>query len=180
MVVAGEALVDLVPDGGAVLREHAGGGPFNTARAIARLGGSVAFLGGLSTDRHGRWLRRLLGDDGVDLRAVVDTDDPTTLALADVDGDGQATYRFYTQGTAAAGLTAETALAALPASARVVCAGGLGLAVEPVAAAMEALVESARPAAMVVVDPNCRPGVAADERAYRERLGRGLGVAGGG
>ena len=30
-----------------------GGGPFNTARTIGRLGGQVAFLGRLSTDRFG-------------------------------------------------------------------------------------------------------------------------------
>ena len=45
IVVAGEALIDLLvqPDGR--LTAVPGGGPFNTARTIGRLGGEVAFLG---------------------------------------------------------------------------------------------------------------------------------------
>ena len=56
IVVAGEALIDLLahPDGR--LDAVPGGGPFNTARTIARLGGEVRFLGCLSTDRFGERL----------------------------------------------------------------------------------------------------------------------------
>ena len=45
IVVAGEALIDRIesPDGGVV--NVPGGGPYNVARTIARLGGTVAFLG---------------------------------------------------------------------------------------------------------------------------------------
>ena len=57
IVVAGEALIDLLvqPDGR--VTAVPGGGPFNTARTIGRLGGEVAFLGRLSTDRFGGILR---------------------------------------------------------------------------------------------------------------------------
>ena len=44
IVVGGEALVDLVEEGG-VLRPVPGGGPFNTAIALGRLDVAVAFLG---------------------------------------------------------------------------------------------------------------------------------------
>ena len=111
ILVGGEALYDLVLEGDEELRAHAGGGPFNTARTIARLGERVGYLGRLSTDRFGSTLRRMLADDGVLLDAVVDTDDPTTLALAEIDRDGSAVYRFYERGTAAPGLTPDAALA---------------------------------------------------------------------
>ena len=85
IIVAGEALIDRIvqPDG----REVAvpGGGPFNTARTIGRLGGEVAFLGRLSTDRSGMALRAALAADGVDLRWVASTDAATTEAIAELD-----------------------------------------------------------------------------------------------
>ena len=75
-----------------------GGGPFNTARTIGRLGGEVAFLGRLSTDRFGARLRDALDGDGVDLALTETTDAPTTLAVAELDADGGAVYRFHTGG----------------------------------------------------------------------------------
>src|SRR3954467_14626871 len=113
ILVAGEALVDLVPSETAdSLAAHPGGGPFNAARTIGRLERPVAYLGRLSGDRFGRRMEALLQEDGVRLGAVVRTEEPTTLALADVDPQGVARYRFYTQGTSAVGLTPEAALAA--------------------------------------------------------------------
>src|SRR5262245_25505393 len=114
ILVGGEALIDLVQGPADELRAHPGGGPFNTARAVARLGRPVAYLGRLSTDRFGRRLEGLLRDDGVGLSTVVHTDEPTTLALAEIGADGSARYRFYAQGTAAPGLEPPAALAALP------------------------------------------------------------------
>src|SRR4051812_29999883 len=65
ILVAGEALFDLVMGADGGLQAHPGGGPFNAARALGRLDVPVAFLGRLSTDRFGRALERMLIDDGV-------------------------------------------------------------------------------------------------------------------
>ena len=171
ILVGGEALFDLVPAGDEQLRSHPGGGPFNTARTIARLDERTAYLGRLSSDRFGTTLRRMLADDGVLLDAVVDTDDPTTLALAEVDRDGSAVYRFYEQGTSAPGLTPEAALAALPAGVGLLHVGTFGF--EPLSPALEAVVDELAGRALVAVDPNVRPGrAAADPDAYRARLDR--------
>ena len=172
IVVAGEALVDLVPGEDGALRPHPGGGPFNTARAIARLGRPVAFLGRLSTDRFGRELQAMLERDGVALDAVVTTDEPTTLALAELDDAGAARYRFYERGTSAPGLQKAEALAALPAGVEVLHVGTLGIHLEPVADAIEALVERLAGEALVAIDPNVRPGVLADPAGFRARLAR--------
>src|SRR6187200_1934802 len=105
IVVAGEALIDRMvrADGGVV--ETPGGGPYNSARAMARLGADVAFLGRLSTDVAGQRLHGALADDGVVLDHAVPTDDRTTTAVATIDADGTASYRFDLDGTSAAGLT---------------------------------------------------------------------------
>jgi fructokinase len=177
ILVAGEALYDIWVDAAGDLHGRAGGGPFNAARTLARLERPVAYLGRLSRDPAGAALTRMLAADGVGLAAAVATDDPTTLALADVGPDGSARYTFYERGTAAPGLTPEAALAAvdaLGAPVSVLHVGTLGLTLEPVAQATEAVVERLAAGALVFVDPNCRPWAIPDRDAYRARLDRVL------
>jgi fructokinase len=175
ILVGGEALFDLVYDGDEDLHGHPGGAAFTTARTIGRLGQPVAYLGRLSTDRFGVRLERMLVADGVRLEAVVHTDDPTTLAMAELDETGSALYRFYERATSAPGLTPEAALAALPGAVGILHVGTLGLTLEPMATALEAVVQELSGHALVMVDPNIRPWVIADADTYRRRLGRVLG-----
>jgi fructokinase len=176
IVVVGEALVDLAvhPDG--TVGAHLGGGPFNTARTLGRLDVPVAFLGRLSTDAFGRRLRDALAADGVSLDGIALCDEPTTLALAELDQHGAATYRFYVEGTSVPGLTTAHALAVLP-PLEALHVGTLGLVLEPLADATTALVDRLAGDALVMVDPNVRPGVIGDEAAYRARLDRVLAQA---
>jgi sugar/nucleoside kinase (ribokinase family) len=67
IAVAGEALVDLVlkPDGRTT--PHLGGGPFNAARTLGRLGLGPTFIGRLGRDAYGdalgaAWLAAWLSD----------------------------------------------------------------------------------------------------------------------
>ena len=174
LVVTGEALVDLVVTPEGAVAAHPGGGPYNVARTLARLGAPAAYVGRLSTDRFGRRLRSELEADGVRLDWAPDTDDPTTLALAELDPAGTARYRFYTEGTSVPGLTE----AALPPGCRVLYAGTLGLVLEPLATTVERLVAQAPPDVLVAVDPNCRPSAIPDPAAFRARLARLLERAG--
>jgi fructokinase len=174
ILVGGEALYDLVYEGDEDLHGHPGGAAFNTARTIGRLGQPAAYLGRLSTDRFGTRLERLLVADGVRLDAVVRTDEPTTLALAELDETGSARYRFYERATSAPGLTPEAALAALPPAVGILHVGTLGLALEPMASALAAVVEELSGQALVMVDPNVRPSIIADADSYRSRLRRVL------
>ena len=172
IVVGGEALVDLVVRDGDEVAAHLGGGPFNCARTLGRLEQPVAYLGRLSSDRFGLRLRAQLEEDGVRLDAVVATDDPTTLALAEVDAQGTAAYRFYVAGTSAAGLTPEAALEVLPERVEMLHAGTLGLVFEPTAQALEAVIERVAGGALVMLDLNCRPSAIEDPDGYRARLER--------
>jgi fructokinase len=174
IVVAGEALIDRIesPDGRTV--DVPGGGPYNVARTIARLGGRVAFLGRLSTDGWGVLLRARLTADGVDLRRTVSTDDPTPIASARVDGDGSATYAFEVEGSAAAGLVLDDIPGGLSAETTALHVGTLGLVIEPMATTIEALVRRAGSDVLVMLDLNCRPSAIADPAAYRARIDRVL------
>jgi fructokinase len=174
IVVAGEALIDRIesPDGRVV--DVPGGGPYNVARTIARLGGRVAFLGRLSNDDWGVLLRSRLVADGVDTGLIVPTDDPTTIADARVDGDGVATYEFLLEGSAAAGLVPGDLPGGLPPDTAALQVGTLGLVVEPMATTIEALAVSAGPGVLVMLDLNCRPSAIVDRAAYRARIDRVL------
>jgi fructokinase len=177
IVVAGEALIDLLVHADDHVVATPGGGPFNTARTIARLGVDVAFLGRLSTDRFGRRLAGVLERDGVDLRSAVRTDAPTTLAIAELDADGGAIYRFHLGGTSAPGLTVEEAHAVLSRAPVALHAGTLGLMVEPIATAIATLIGNLPSTTLLMVDPNCRPAQIADAAAYVARMRRILARA---
>ncbi len=174
IVVAGESLVDLLVREDGSVTATPGGGPYNVARALGRLERPVAFLGRLSTDRFGRILRERLAADGVDVSLATATDDPTLLAVAELDAGGSARYRFHTANTAAVGFVPEDLPGGLPASTTVLQIGTLGLVLEPMASTIETLVASAGPDVLVMADPNCRPAAITDEPAYRARLDRVL------
>jgi fructokinase len=168
IVVGGEALVDLVIDREGHVVAKLGGGPFNAARTAGRLGCPVSFLGSLSLDRFGHLLLAELSADDVDVSLVQFTELPTTLAAAELDGSGSATYRFYLADTSAP----EVTLDALPAGTRVFHVGTLGMVLEPMATTMEQLVAGAADDVLVLLDPNCRPRVTPDRSGYLARLAR--------
>jgi fructokinase len=172
VVVTGEALVDLVLSRDGSLAAHPGGGPYNVARTIGRLEQPVAYLGRVSSDRFGARLREELDADGVAADALVATDAPTTLALAELDAHGSATYRFYAEGTSVPGLTVQEATAAFPDDADVLYVGTLGLIWEPIATTLETLVARMPQDVLVALDPNCRPTEIDDPAAYSGRLAR--------
>ncbi|KQX81917.1 carbohydrate kinase [Streptomyces sp. Root1310] len=171
IVVAGEALIDLVPQGAgalAGLRPALGGGPYNTAVALGRLGSPTAFCSRTSRDAFGEALLAGLRDSGVDVAAVQRGTEPTTLAVATLDGNGSAAYSFYVDGTADRLFTAP---AALPAGTRAVSFGTCSLILEPGASAYEELMRTAAAQGLfTALDPNIRAGLIPDADAYRARF----------
>ena len=140
ITVIGEALVDIIVDAQGEVTSVVGGGPLNTARTVARLGVPSTFLGGVSTDPFGARIMRLLEQDGVRLGLGEQVPEPTTLAIAQIDASGAATYRFLLDGTSAATVTPEMALAHMDAEARAIHAGTLALVMQPLADALVAVV----------------------------------------
>ena len=170
ILVAGEALIDLVASFDGSIEAHPGGAPFNVCCTIARLQRQAAFLGALSQDRFGTTLRRALASEGVDLSAVVDVAWPTTIALADLDESGAATYHFYVEGTSAPAVDEAAVAAALQLAPSALHVGTLGLVLEPLASAMKSLVDGVEGDVLVLIDPNCRPTVTADRARYLETV----------
>jgi fructokinase len=180
VVVLGEALIDLIVAADGSTRALPGGGPFNAARTIARLGGDAVFLGQLSDDRFGRLLREQLLADGVRIGLPDPCLEPTTLAVAELDAGGAATYRFYTAGTSTAALDVAKVSAAWPSGVAAVHVGTLGLVLEPVATTIASLLDAVGPdplqddtvpaGPLVFCDPNCRPAAIVDHAGYRLRL----------
>src|SRR5699024_6213714 len=103
-VVMGEALIDMLPGGIVSPSETtwsalAGGGPLNTAVALAKLGEHTQFLGRLGGDAFGPQIERHLEAGGVGTDLVVRSSDPTTLGIVSLDEQGKASYVFHIQGT---------------------------------------------------------------------------------
>ncbi|MBP2340585.1 fructokinase [Saccharothrix coeruleofusca] len=168
IVVAGEALVDLVPTPQGDLSPRLGGGPYNVAIAAGRLGAPTAFLSRVSRDLFGDRLVARLRDSGVRTDLVSRGDEPTTLALVGLTPDGSARYSFYVEGTADR-LFADPG--PLPDGVRAVSFGTLSLVLEPGASAYEAVLrrEAAR-GALTALDPNIRAALIPDPDAYRARF----------
>ncbi|MFJ1970592.1 carbohydrate kinase [Streptomyces sp. NPDC087903] len=171
IVVAGEALIDLVPQGAgalASLRPALGGGPYNTAVALGRLGSSTAFCSRTSNDAFGEALLGGLREAGVDVSGVQRGPEPTTLAVATIDASGSAAYSFYVDGTADRLFAAPDRL---PADTRAVSFGTCSLVLEPGASAYEDLMRaSAAQGVFTALDPNIRAGLIPDADAYRARF----------
>ncbi|MBM7172516.1 carbohydrate kinase [Streptomyces sp. G44] len=176
IVVAGEALIDLVPretDGGAAaglpsLAPRLGGGPYNTAVALGRLGSPVAFCSRVSRDAFGEALLGGLRAAGVDLSYVQRGPEPTTLAVATIGADGSAGYSFYVEGTADRLFSAPDEL---PEGVRAMSFGTCSLALEPGASAYEELLRrAAARGVFTALDPNIRAALIPDADAYRARF----------
>jgi fructokinase len=178
IVVAGEALVDLIPNAAGDLGIHPGGGPFNTARWLGRLGADVSFLGAIAADPLGQRLRDELVAADVALDLVVATQLPTTLALAQLDAAGVAQYSFYTGGTSIADVSAGQVAELLPPELDALYLGSIGLMLEPAATAGLRAISLARErGALVMVDPNVRPTLIPDRDGYMARLEGVLALA---
>ena len=168
IVVVGEALVDLVVDANGAVAAALGGAPVNTSRSCGRLGADVSYGGAISVDRFGCMLAAQLAADNVGLDLVERCEQPTTLAVAELDERGAASYRFYVQGTSAPSYTTKLE-DRRPAW---LVTGGLGLVFEPMAATIETMLDERPEECAVMVDVNCRPRVVDDRERYVSRLGR--------
>ena len=172
--VGGEALIDLVPAPSTrpgelgPLLPLPGGGPYNVAVTLGRLGAPVAFLSRLSTDTFGGALLDRLRVSGVDTSLVQRGDEPTTLAVAGIGPDGSARYSFHVEATADRLVTDP---GELPAEVTTVSLGTLSMVLEPGATTYETVLRrhSAR-GGLVVVDPNIRQAMITAPDAYRKRF----------
>ncbi len=162
--VAGEVLIDLIPKDG---RREAivGGGPANTAKALARLGFDSYFIDGISTDAYGEQARAELLADGVKLDFTLKSYKPTCLATVTLDSDGGASYEFLIDGTATFDFD-ESWLPDPKNPPAVLHVGTLATIVEPGATNLFNWAKKVK--APLVFDPNIRTSVVNDRNHYQE------------
>jgi fructokinase len=170
--VCGEVLIDVLPTGPVV-----GGGPANTAKALARLGHDVDFVGGISTDTYGQMARKELERDGVGLGLALESDKPTCTATVNLDKAGSATYTFVIDGTA----TFDFSSSWLPDSEKlkpsVLHIGTLATVVEPGAAVLFDWAVKCAEFAPIVFDPNVRPSFLGDREKYCRAVEKWVGIS---
>lgn len=168
--VCGEVLIDLIPGADGVRVPHVGGGPANTAKALARLGHDVHFIDGISTDEYGVAARKELLDDEVKLDLGLTSDKPTCLAIVSLDANGGASYEFKIDGTA----TFDFNLNWLPDPSRykpnVLHIGTLVTVIQPGADVLYDWAMQVAEFAPIVFDPNIRPSVMGDRDLYESAV----------
>ena len=170
--VCGEVLIDILPTGPVV-----GGGPANTAKALARLGYEVHFIDGISTDAFGVSARKELERDGVGLSLASRSDKPTSTATVTLDSTGSASYEFLIEGTA----TFDFVDSWLPDPERlkpaVLHIGTLATIVEPASSVLHEWAIKTAEFAPIVFDPNVRTSVVGDRVKYRAAVEKWVGIS---
>ena len=154
-----------------------GGGPANTAKALARLGLQVDFIDGISTDAYGVTARKELERDGVGLTLALDSDKPTCTATVTLDSAGSASYEFVIDGTA----TFDFNDSWLPDPERlkpaVLHIGTLATIVEPASTTLQNWAIKCAEFAPIVFDPNVRSSVVGDREKYRSAVEKWVGIS---
>ena len=174
--ILGEALIDFVPmtaNGETVFAARNGGSPYNAAKAAARQGADVAFLGALSTDLFGDRLAEELAGEGIDTAMTPRLPNPTTLAFVELEA-GEPRYAFFNAATA----TRMTDPQADLGEGNFLHVGSISLIDQPGAdnIADFALRNAGR--VVLSVDPNARPVMTPDVDDWRRRLLKLIDVAG--
>jgi len=170
--VCGEVLIDILPTGPVV-----GGGPANTAKALARLGHEVDFIDGISTDAYGVSARKELGRDGVGLALSLTSDKPTCTATVTLDSKGSASYEFLIDNTA----TFDFNSSWLPDPERlkpsVLHIGTLVTIIEPGASVLFDWAVKVGEFAPIVFDPNVRGSVMGDRAKYAAAVEKWVSIS---
>jgi len=165
-LVIGEALVDVVVRTDGSSEAHPGGSPANVAIGLGRLGRDVELLAYLGDDDNGAMVREHLAASQVALAEGSMSAPATSVATANLDESGAATYQFELEWAVAANA------APLP-DPLVVHTGSIAAVLAPGADSVRGIVAAVRDGATVTYDPNARPslmGAPEDARVAIEQM----------
>jgi len=181
IICLGEVLIDLIPSTQVHLGETCytpfpGGAIANVSVAIARLGGSSKFIGGVSDDEFGRLLAQVLTDNNVDTQySRVMKNVPTAIALVTLHAEGQRRFTFFRQETADSQLRAEDLDWNAWQDAAVCHVGGVLLSTEPARTTTLAAMDYTRQVgSLVSLDVNVRPALWTSHADIRDTLAKAV------
>ncbi|WFY12998.1 aminoimidazole riboside kinase [Escherichia coli] len=99
--VLGDAVVDLLPESDGRLLPCPGGAPANVAVGIARLGGTIGFIGRVGDDPFGALMQRTLLTEGVDITYLKQDEwHRTSTVLVDLNDQGERSFTFMVRPSA--------------------------------------------------------------------------------
>jgi fructokinase len=174
--VAGEVLIDLIPEG-SERKPIVGGGPANTAKALSKLGIDAQFIDGVSTDEYGQMAKGELVSAGVKLDYVKYSDKPTCLAIVSLSDSGSASYEFVIENTATFDFTPDWLPNPQSEQPSLLHIGTLATAIEPGASVLFEWAKSVAMVAPIVFDPNIRPAVIGDRKQYVKQVERWVSIS---
>lgn len=176
--VCGEVLIDLIPQPGTSEKAAiVGGGPANTAKALAKLGFDSCFIDGISTDAYGQKAKAELLADGVDLKYAKVSDKPTCTADVSLDANGSASYVFTIDGTATFDFAHSWLPNPLTTPLALLHIGTLVTIIEPAASILHEWASAVADVAPVVFDPNIRPSVQPNRDLYEAAVAKWAAIS---
>jgi len=174
--VAGEVLIDLIPRAN-TSQPIVGGGPANTAKALARVGVDTQFIDGISTDDYGLMIKDELLSSGIKLDYVKYSDKPTCLAKVSLDKKGSASYEFVIEGTATFDFSQRWLPNPVQLKPSLLYTGTLATIIEPGASELFTWAQSVAKVAPIVFDPNIRAAVMDDRKIYLSQVERWVAIS---
>jgi fructokinase len=167
--VVGEVLIDLIPDAdqySAVV----GGGPANTAKALANLGVITYFIDGISNDEYGQMAKAELLSFNVLLDYAQYSKKPTCTAKVSLSKSGSASYEFIIEDTATFDFSDQWLPDPQSLKPLLLHIGTLATVIEPGASVLFKWAQSVANIAPIVFDPNIRPAVLGDRDEYVKKV----------
>jgi fructokinase len=174
--VVGEVLIDLIPDESKYVAV-VGGGPANTAKALAKLGVKTHFIDGISNDEYGQMAKAELLTANVLLDYAKYSNKPTCTAKVTLSSSGSASYEFVIEDTATFDFS--TSWLPDPQSLKplLLHIGTLATVIEPSASVLFEWVQSVANVAPIVFDPNIRPAVLGDRVEYAKKVEKWVAIS---
>ena len=166
IAVLGENVVDCVANAQGALQPALGGSPLNVALALARQQQQVTYLSPISSDHFGDAFVRLLKQQQVQL-PTRRSEKPSSLAVVQIDKQGQPHYSLYRQGIADRDLHFTELCSALPADCRLLHTGSLALDPADQAVVRPFLHWCISQHCLLSIDINVRLAAISDVAAYR-------------
>jgi len=174
--VVGEVLIDLIPDRDQYFAV-VGGGPANTAKALAKLGVKTYFIDGISTDNYGQMAKAELLSANVLLDYAQYSNKPTCTAKVTLSKSGSASYEFVIADTATFDFSDQWLPDPQKIRPSLLHIGTLATVIEPGASVLFNWAQSVARVSPIVFDPNIRPAALGNRDKYVKKVEKWVAIS---
>lgn len=180
IAAVGESLIDLLVEeknGRIIMEGNAGGAVLNALAAATKYGARTVFIGKLSFDKAGEYLKKVIENCGIDCSGIVTDSYPTTLAVVSLSDNGDRSFSFYRKETSDVMLDIGEIDTALIDCAAIFHFGSVSLTCDPAREATFFAVQHARSAGKLIsFDPNLREMLWPNLDMAKEAIQKGVGM----